>query len=124
MELESIQGGVFSENGNFYLINGYCADFDVYKGGIWVFDARDGENGYLFDRSTNGYGHFNFDWEVDCDEYCLCDEPEGITIWDLDNGDAPGISGQIHVLMIDNDAGWDDLYFRHYSTSSRDQCKI
>jgi hypothetical protein len=44
------------------------------------------------------------------------EEPEGITIWDLDDGRAPHIRGQLHVIMLDNDAATDDdLYFKHYS---------
>ena len=54
------------------------------------------------------------------------EEPEGIDIWDLDSGIAPGINGQIHVIMIDNvpDLHNDDLYFKHYTTTPGDICKI
>ena len=45
--------------------------------------------------------------------------PEGIDIWDLDSALAPNISGQIHVIMIDNaGADHDDFYFKHYAVSS------
>ncbi len=44
------------------------------------------------------------------------EELEGVTWWDLDaNDSAPGIGGQLHLLMLDND--WpapSDLYFKHF----------
>lgn len=49
---------------------------------------------------------------------------EGI-IKDLDGKGIPGVTGQLHVLMIEN--FWpedDELYFRHYSTEYSDRCKI
>jgi hypothetical protein len=54
------------------------------------------------------------------------DEPKGIDIWDLDSEIAPGIRGQIHVIMIDNYGREhkDDLYFKHYTTASGNICKI
>ncbi len=30
------------------------------------------------------------------------EELQGLTIWDLNNGIAPGMSGQLHLIMIDN----------------------
>jgi len=42
------------------------------------------------------------------------EEIEGLTVWNLDDGRAPGIRGQVHVLMSDlEDASNDDLYFKH-----------
>ena len=47
------------------------------------------------------------------------EELEGITVWDLDYGNAPRIEGQVHLIMLDND--WresifsdNDLYFKHF----------
>jgi hypothetical protein len=125
LEIEHMQGGVFSSADHLYLVNGFCRNFDEAHGKIWVFDAADPENAQLVETSTNGYGWFNFEWHTDCDSLCVCDEPEGITIWDLDDGRAPCIAGQIHVLMIDNESSRGDrLYFKHYTTSPMDQCKI
>ena len=43
------------------------------------------------------------------------EEPEGITLWNLDGRGAPGVSGQLHVLMLDNDSNGDDIYVKHYA---------
>jgi hypothetical protein len=52
----------------------------------------------------------------------LGDELEGIEYVDFDNGgiSAPGVAGQLHVVMIDNDAigGADDLYFEHFRVAT------
>jgi pectin methylesterase-like acyl-CoA thioesterase len=50
----------------------------------------------------------------------LEDESEGVDVWDLDNGRAPGIKGQLHVIQADvdigvGDDGIDKLYFHHYT---------
>ena len=42
------------------------------------------------------------------------EEIEGLTIWDLDDGRAPSIEGQVHVILLDNDTLFnDDFYFKH-----------
>ena len=47
-------------------------------------------------------------WVIDDEEI------EGLTVWNLEDGRAPGIRGQVHVLMIDAyEASNDDLYFKH-----------
>jgi FlgD Ig-like domain/HYR domain len=45
------------------------------------------------------------------------EEPEGITFWDLDNGAAPGIRGQLHAILLDNDLGISDVFLKHYRTT-------
>ena len=60
-------------------------------------------------HSTNGYGYFNYDYTSVWDG-----EPEGLTVWDLDDGRAPNISGQLHVFMLDNEI-FDDVELYHYT---------
>jgi hypothetical protein len=109
------QGGVFSESGNlFYSTNGYYKSFNSHRDGISVFDmqtkqrirhsTRDCTQPFCYDYITWG------EWE----------EPEGLTIWDLDDDPrAPqGMSGQLHVLLLDNDWAFgddDDVYVMHYT---------
>jgi hypothetical protein len=96
--LRAMQGGEISPSGELlYLV----AD------GIHVFELSTGKR---IQRSTNGYGQFNYEFGN-----CCFEEPEGITIWDLDDGRAPNIRGQLHVLMLDNDADKDDIYMKHYT---------
>lgn len=91
--LSRLQGGEFSPKGNLYLVS------DVVGRGVIGVDIRTGR----------------IQTEIPVNFTGGQEELEGITIWDLDSGVAPGISGQIHVQMIDNDF-WnqDDLYFKHY----------
>jgi len=104
----SMQGGVISESGNLlYVVSGYYADHEAHDG-INVFDMQTNRR---VAHSTNGYGHFNYEFHAGVD----AEEPEGITIWDLDDGRAPGITGQLHVLMLDNDASADEVYLKHYT---------
>ena len=70
-------------------------------------------------RSTNGFGHFNYEFDPD---FPIGEEPEGITIWDLDNDDRvpdDRLKGQLHVLLLDNDEpdflDDDDITMKHYT---------
>jgi hypothetical protein len=110
--IQNLQGGVLSPTGQLlYLVAGH------YKGtdptwGIHVFDLSTRRR---VQRSTNGSGYFNYEFHSEYEE-----EPEGITIWDLDE---PKISGQLHVLMLDNDepglfdSNEDDIYLKHYTNT-------
>lgn len=108
------QGGVFSPSGNlFYLVTGYLSDTDRAEHGIHVFDTNTWRR---VKKSTNGKGQFNYEFHPGAWPFGKMQEPEGLTIWDLDDGRAPGIRGQLHVLILDND--WpsaDEIYFKHYT---------
>jgi len=122
LELLHTQGGVFSESGDLlYMLTGviagdcpYGSDVDEgymeENGGIHVFDTQSWRR---VERSTNGTGG-HFDYEFHPGLLGGCDEPEGITIWDLDErcgsdpNCAPGIRGQLHAVMLDNDLAPDD----------------
>ena len=109
-DLNHMQGGVFSSDGTLlYLVNGFCKDFDPDDGGISIFDVHTGNR---LAKSTNGHGPFNYEFHPGLPTY---EEPEGITIWDLKDGRAPGVRGQLHVIMLDNDPT-DDFYFKHYAS--------
>jgi hypothetical protein len=80
--------------------------------GINVFDLRTGRR---IERSRSGEGPFNYEFHPGWSKY---EEPEGMTIWDLDDGRVRGITGKLHVLMLDNESGQDDIYLKHYTTST------
>jgi hypothetical protein len=111
LSLDVVQGGVFSGRGNLYLVS------DTAEGGILGFD---GETGRMI-------GHTVIDYDPEGDSSGIFDldnkeELEGITIWDLDSGLAPGIRGQVHVLMVDHDVSSDDnLYFKHFRIRAADR---
>jgi hypothetical protein len=86
-----IQGGVFSKNGHFYLVSDdRDEDGELSNSGIYGFDMISGRN-------------VSYTWvEHDGDQ-----ELEGIDIWDQDElsaSHAPGIGGQIHVMLGDRGA--------------------
>lgn len=109
--LDSMQGGTFADDHHLYISCGF------YKNphpswGIHLFDLRTQRR---IVRSTNGSGSFNYEFHPggSTDE-----EPEGLTYWDIDRRNAPGIHGQLHAILLDNDANGDDVYFKHYRVQS------
>jgi hypothetical protein len=110
IEMGRVQGGVFSESGRLlYLLSGSeDSEHQWPWDGINVFDTRTWRRVI---RSTNGSGHFNYKYDWGFSSY---NEPEGLTIWDLDDGRAPGISGQLHVGMLNNELGTDNVTLYHY----------
>lgn len=95
----NIQGGAFSRRGHLYLSVAYPQDDD--QSHIECFDMISGR------RAASLPFEVHPGWS-------LYQEPEGITIWDLDSGRAPGITGQIHQLMMGHDS---DLWFKHFAAS-------
>jgi hypothetical protein len=100
--LQHVQGGAFSPSGQrLYLV----AD-DLH-----VFDMVTRRQVQV---SSNGSGIFNFQFHPGDGE-----EPEGIAFWDLDDGRAPNLSGQLHVLLLVNSFFGDAIYFKHYTATIR-----
>ena len=100
MSLSGIQGGVFSfEDEENYL---YLSSNDDDSRGVHIFRWPEGRRIQTISIPT----------EI----LAFGEEMEGITYWDLDDGQAPGIRGQVHVLELDNDAfESDDVKgFKHY----------
>jgi hypothetical protein len=114
--VDKVQGGVVSPGeGLLYLSTGDREDFeetDPYRDiwGIYVFDM---DTWREVARSTNGSGLFNYQFDP---KWTVAQQPQGLTIWDLDSGIAPNVSGQFHVLMLENDlTSPDDVYIKHYT---------
>jgi hypothetical protein len=87
-------------------------------GYVYVFAIEDETNtARLQARSENGYGPFNFENHPDTTfGRCSQDEGEGLDWLDVRGLNIPGIpDGHLHLIMIDNDAGTDNVYLKHYS---------
>ena len=112
--IDTPQGGVISQNGRLlYISAGYCEGSHP-SWGIHVFDLQTRKR---IARSGNGSGPFNYEFHPAW--RCSGEEPEGMTIWDLDGSSAPPqVAGGLHVLMLDNDIGDDEVYFKHYTHES------
>ncbi|MBI2566044.1 MAG: hypothetical protein HYV63_03275 [Candidatus Schekmanbacteria bacterium] len=103
------QGTDISENGYLYVSTSqetYKAG-TYYDPGVYVFKLA-GLTGYLVQ-------YLDPDVEDDPDGYApwYGMEIEGITLWDLDDGSAPGVTGQIHWIILDNDGNRDDVDLKH-----------
>jgi hypothetical protein len=105
--IQNVQGGVVSPSGELLYV---VAD------GIHVFDLGSGTR---IQSSTNGNGYFNYEFHPEW--YSGREEPEGLTIWDLDDGRAPGIRGQLHAILRDNDTPQsldsNEVYLKHYTNA-------
>jgi hypothetical protein len=110
VDLDLMQGGTFADDDHLYLSCGYYKGFDA-SWGLHLFDLRSRRR---IARSTNGSGTFNYEFHPTRGVSGFAEEPEGITWWDLDRPRAPGIGGQLHAILLDNDANGDDVYFKHY----------
>ena len=117
---EYMQGGEFSQGGKeLYLVNGKQGlDRD---GGIWVFSGND----FRKIKKSHQDGDFAFEYKPE-----RFQEPEGITIWSLPDGKAPGIpKSEAHVILLKkSETKWETVpllghplpkpvkkwYFKHY----------
>lgn len=104
LTLSGLQGGEVSPSGELLYL--------MADGGLQVFDMATQKR---IQSSTNGYGYFNYEYHPGGTTE---EEPEGITIWDLDDDRAPGIHGQLHAILLDQDhfpPSSDDVYIKHYT---------
>lgn len=117
MAVPYLQGGCVTPSGGLlYLVAG-TTDAPIATDGITVFDLSTGRKV----KQSTQTGQFAYEFYPDGPDPGSHDdlwdeEPEGITFWDLDDGRAPGISGQLHAILLDND--WpdpDEIYFKHYA---------
>jgi len=103
--LKTTQGGAFTPYGDLYLSSNQ---------GLFLF-APDGSLIESAENSDQGSGfRYQFDHGIPVGE-----EPEGLDWWDLTHSlggpNAPGIYGQLHVILLDNDLlSADDVYLKHY----------
>ena len=111
LTIDTPQGGAISPSGQLlYLSAGYSTGSHS-SWGLHIFDLL---NLKRLARSKNGTGPFNYEFHPGG---TIREEPEGMTIWDLENRTPNEIGGQLHVFMLDND--WPDegdIYFKHYTT--------
>ncbi len=124
LDLATMQGGEFAPGDKLlYLVSGFYNDDDGLeeREGIHVIDTLTWKR---VAHSTRGFGFFDYYYDPGFETY---EEPEGLTIWDLDGGQAPGIRGQLHVFVSDNDSlphplppgDSGDIDFKHYTNIIR-----
>lgn len=121
LDLATMQGGEFGPGGLLYLVSGFYDDSNGLEDreGLHILEPRTDAQGVVtwhrIAHSTRGTGgHFDFYYDPGFPTY---EEPEGLTIWDLDDGRAPGIRGQLHAFVSDNDVEAGDIDFKHYTST-------
>lgn len=121
LKIAGNQGASFSENGNLLFVATGDTNRPESDCAIHAFELKtDNQTGVSsFRRIRNSSQDGDF-FRYECHPGWYEDESEGVDIWDLDNGRAPGIRGQLHVIQLDLDYGKfedgiDKLYFHHYT---------
>ncbi|RME27502.1 MAG: hypothetical protein D6806_04530 [Deltaproteobacteria bacterium] len=125
-KLDSIQGGVFSSLGNLYLVTGDG------KAGIWVFIVDDTTStATLVNASCEERGSWCGEFVFGYGGITAGGEAEGIDIWDFENDPSyePLCSlnskfclGQMHVIVLNNDAFHDNWFLKHYAVAPEEKC--
>ena len=123
LKLYNMQGGELSVHGDFlYVVSGIALRAQHDSDGIHVFERSSSlDRWHEVERSTNRArgqaGPFDYTY---IGGFNSDQEPEGLTVWDLDNGRAPGISGQLHVFLFNWQITSDNLVsLKHYSGKIR-----
>lgn len=110
VDLRVMQGGVFSSDGQIlYLTNGSADCVGGDGNGLRAFDLSTCR---AIGNATQEYGLFRYEQSCGWSAY---EEPEGLDYFDLAGRGTPGMSGKLHVLLLDNDSH-DDVYLKHYNT--------
>tara|TARA_R110000868_G_scaffold9349_10_gene46826 strand:+ start:4646 stop:6283 length:1638 start_codon:yes stop_codon:yes gene_type:complete len=119
-----MQGGDFSEDGQYlYLVNGRASsDTEAKDGGVWVFNVKTGRkltksfsSTSDFNSHNNTLTSINENFKYEYHPGWRGEEPEGITVGNVNGKGAPNIMGQVHVILLGNNPGRDDdVYFKHY----------
>ncbi len=115
LTLKYMQGGAISDDGILYTMSGYYnKNCDPEVSGIHVFDLASGN---LITQSSCEHGDFKYEFHPGL----RAEEPEGLTLWDLNDGRAKNIRGKLHALMLNNGINdrWDEVYFKHYDIVPR-----
>jgi hypothetical protein len=112
VDLRSMQGGDVSPDGELlYLTNGYSSPVGGDGGGLRVFHLATGVLQAESTRST-GYGGFVYEFHSGFPNY---QEPEGLDFVDATGKGMQGISGKLHVIMLQNEGTYPDaVYLKHY----------
>jgi hypothetical protein len=114
--LSRVQGGAFAPHGELYLVSDARGDGD--RGGIWVVEVRADGGLVVTVQIPVTHAARRLPWPLS--SVYVGDELEGLAILDLDGGAAPGIRGQLHLMMLDPGlvGGGDRICFKHFRTPS------
>lgn len=138
--LTDLQGGEFSSSGEMlYLVSGRCQCAGngaawSEKDGIHAIETNTWTQLDQSKKNVEPTNYFSYEYNSGC-TWCGfilppvpvgCHTPEGLTFWDLEDGNAQGVTGSLHVLIdfytaiepsLFTNCSEDKLYLYHYSTN-------
>lgn len=139
LDLPNAQGGEFSDDGRLlYLLNGNGRGDALATEGLHVFQTRPGSGAECGEAEADPciiaqqieHSHnssdpgFSYEFHPGANFGASFQEPEGLTFWDLDaDGRAPGLTGQLHAVLLDNDVAAtdaDEVFVKHYRLTDTD----
>jgi hypothetical protein len=135
LDFPHAQGAEFSDDGRlFYMVNGRGKGNTDPRHGIHVFQigSASGQEcdpvggaclvARRIERSHNSDDPgFAFEFHPGVNDLSTAQEPEGLTFWDLDADDrAPGMRGQLHVVLLDNNLTAEEVFVKHYAYADID----
>jgi hypothetical protein len=108
LRIKGMQGGVFDTTGSvLYLSN---SDSDSADGhGIFAFLKNTGD---WIGETADDYGQFRYTTS------CCFQEEEGLDFFPTNTSITPGISGELHAILLNNEIfGSDRIWMKHYTQS-------
>jgi hypothetical protein len=123
-QFQYMQGGVFTPWRDLYLIVGKAGDTPAsVRGGIHLFRRSQDDSSFrLIESSVNRrvdepgipVGSEVLFYEYHPSFTGLGEEPEGIDWWNQDNDPNARYPGQLHAILLDNQADDDNVWLKHY----------
>ena len=107
-ELKHMQGGEFSDSDALlYLVSGsagclWIAADPEPSDGIHVFDTSNWAEIESSINTNSGFSYFNYTFNNGCSGQ---QSPEGLTIWNLEDGSINEFTGGLHILIFDWNVG-------------------
>jgi hypothetical protein len=114
LAIKGMQGGAFDIRGDILFVTN--SDRESPDGhGVWALDKRTGE---LLGETSNGYGQFRYTTHGPDEE----EEEEGLDYFPTNESITPGIAGQLHAILLNNDVFTaDNFWMKHYKLFQRDR---
>ncbi len=116
--ISNMQGGCFTSDGKYLYVSAGLPQKNLSTDGITVFETTNWKvvkRSINLSRNPSAQGCFHFDFNTGSWYNPWGAEPEGLDIWDADDGRTPHVSGQLHVLLDDH-SFWktNDVSLVHY----------
>jgi hypothetical protein len=106
LSIKGMQGGVFNTDGKILFVTNSDHDPDTDGHGLWALNKNTGE---LLGEAHNDYGPFRYT------TFGIGLEEEGLDYFPTTSFRTPGINGELHAILLNNDVlDTDNFYMKHY----------